>query len=186
MRKILLNRVRKTYPNYKKHYALVDDGDFNKVNKHNWTVTKGKNTLYASTSINRVFTYMHTFVKGFKGIDHINGNGLNNQKKNLRKASHWQNNANTKSHCGNSKYKGVYYDKGRNKFEAYITFNRERIHLGRFDKEDDAGRAYNKMAKKLFGKYARPNIIARTRAHAFSELKVCQQQEKLLSEENRI
>lgn len=58
-----------------------------------------------------------------------------------------------------SKYVGVIWDKSRNKWQARITVDKKMFHLERFDKEDDAARAYNEGALKYFGSNAKLNII---------------------------
>lgn len=60
---------------------------------------------------------------------------------------------------GNSLYKGVWYNSDRNKYESYIGYKNSKIHLGRFDEEVDAAKAYNDKAKELFGEFAVLNII---------------------------
>lgn len=92
-------------------------------------------------------------------IDHIDGNGLNNQKANLRECSRSQNNMNQHKTSGTSKYKGVYYHKLRKKWSAFITLNRKAMYLGLFSSEIEAAEAYNTKAKELFGAFAYLNEI---------------------------
>ena len=87
-------------------------------------------------------------------IDHINRNRLDNQKSvNLRFASDSFNARNTSKKEGcSSKYVGVYWRKDKNKWEAYITINCRRKHLGYFDVEEDARDAYLEAYKELESK----------------------------------
>lgn len=95
-------------------------------------------------------------------IDHINGDPFDNRFCNLRQATQSQNNMNRRSETGaNSKYKGVCWDKSRNKFVAYITINRKRKHIGRFDSELDAARAHDEAAQDLHGVFCRLNFNPR-------------------------
>jgi len=84
-------------------------------------------------------------------IDHVNGDKSDNRIENLREASRSQNMANRGPRKGR-KYKGV--SKKRNRFQAYITKGGERKHLGWFDCEHEAAKAYNIAAKILHGDYA--------------------------------
>jgi hypothetical protein len=90
-------------------------------------------------------------------IDHINGDKLDNRIENLREATKAQNNRNVGSKGGSSKYCGVAWCKSKNKWEAYITFNRKKKHLGRYSEEIDAAMAYNKAAIEMFGEFAKLN-----------------------------
>lgn len=92
-------------------------------------------------------------------VDHINGNGLDNRKSNLRFCSRQQNTHNQKHQKGRaSKYKGV--NKRKNKWQARIQLpNKKRICLGAFYDEADAAKAYNEAALKYFGEFSRLNII---------------------------
>jgi hypothetical protein len=91
-------------------------------------------------------------------VDHINGNGLDNRRVNLRFVTRAQNNMNkAKYKHSKSPYKGV--TKYGEAWKAAIYFEKKRIHLGVFDNAEDAGKAYNAKAKELFGEHARLNII---------------------------
>jgi hypothetical protein len=92
--------------------------------------------------------------------DHINGNALDNRKANLRSATAFQNCWNARKHSKScsSKYKGVWFHKGIRKWTAMITVRRKRIHLGVFEDETEAAKAYDKAAKKHFGKFAKLNF----------------------------
>ena len=89
---------------------------------------------------------------------------IDNRKCNLREASTSENNMNSNKRKTYSKkscssiYKGVYYWKKRNKFQAYVDKDHKRTSLGLFTNEIDAAKAYNKKAKELFGEYAKLNI----------------------------
>ena len=95
----------KQIPLTKNKFTLVDDEDYELVNKYNWYFGAG----YAR-SMEKIL--MHRLImKAKKGqmIDHIDGNGLNNQRSNLRFCTHSQNMANKKGFKNtSSKYKGVY------------------------------------------------------------------------------
>lgn len=91
--------------------------------------------------------------------DHIDRDGLNNQRNNLRIATKSQNNANRRSHKNStSKYIGV-HKTAKNKWIASITKMRTHLYLGIFIKEEDAAKCYNKFADKLHGQFANLNIV---------------------------
>ena len=148
-------------------HALVDDEDFDLLNKFNWCATKITNTYYANRAIvvngEQYQLRMHRVILGFKKgdgkqSDHINGNGLDNRRSNLRECTSQQNNFNRSANVNaKSKYKGVKQKKNK-KWEANIQFNKKKIYIGSFDNEDDAGRAYDKKATELFGDFARLNF----------------------------
>ena len=96
-----------------------------------------------------------------KGIDHRDMNGLNNQRSNLRFCTLSQNAMNRRKRENTSSiYKGVYFNNQRGKkWKAQIRINGKQIHLGLFDFEVDAARAYNMKAIELFCEFANLNII---------------------------
>ena len=96
---------------------------------------------------------------GFE-TDHIDGNGLNNQKDNLRISTRSQNAANSKIRVGgSSEFKGVAWNKRCRKWRATIGVERQVKHLGLFKIEEKAALAYNTAALKYFGEFARLNIV---------------------------
>ena len=92
-------------------------------------------------------------------VDHKDRNSLNNHISNLRWCNQRENNQN-RSKCQNtsSVYKGVYFEKTNNKWRAYIKQNGQRIHLGYFNDESEAGRAYDRKASELFREFAHLNF----------------------------
>lgn len=141
----------------------VDDGDFDYLNQLVWHACKHRNTWYALHSTSQKATIrMHRMImnapKGVQ-VDHKNGNGLDNRKKNLRFATHAGNMQNSRKPKNNtSGFKGVYYNKSRKVFQAYIMVNRKHIYLGAFSIPEEAARAYDKAAKKHHGLFARLNF----------------------------
>lgn len=145
-------------------YALVDDADFEELDKLNWYASEKCRNIYAARREKegaRKTIYMHRQILNAKNgwfVDHINGNALDNRRENLRICTHAQNLMNQKPQTGkSSRYKGVSWNKKRNKWEAYLMSNDKKINLGRFDIESDAARAYDKEASVVFGEFANTN-----------------------------
>lgn len=140
--------------------AIVDDEDYEYLSQWKWYC---ENSGYARRTFNSVSVLMHVLLMNYpeKGqIDHINGNKLDNRRSNLRICSHQENNRNkSKAKGKTSKYKGVWFDKSRNRWQAYIDHEYKRYHLGRFKTEIEAAKAYNKKAKELFGQFAKLNKV---------------------------
>lgn len=145
--------------------CVIDDSDYAKISQHKWRSikTSPRTPEYAATKIKGELVYMHRFLLGDGDYiaDHINGNGLDNRKSNLRKATSHQNSWNSKKKsCGvTSRYKGVGWVKKDKAFQARIRTPEGRISLGYFDNELDAAMAYNKKAYELHGDYAKLNDV---------------------------
>lgn len=145
--------------------ALFDDEDFELVSKYVWypnTNPKG-HTSYAQANYvtddgKRHSARMHVLIMGRPFIDHINGNGLDNRRQNLRLATAAQNQMNKRSTTGNSQFKGVCFDITHGRWKAYITANGKSIGLGMYHDEEDAARAYDAAAIIHHGEFARPNF----------------------------
>jgi hypothetical protein len=89
-------------------------------------------------------------------VDHINHNGLDNRKANLRFATRAENNRNVRCLKKNksSRYRGVYHDKKYKKWRAHISVNNKKRHLGYFKDEKEAARAYDNAARKYYKEFA--------------------------------
>lgn len=151
--------------------TVIDDSDYNLIKMHKWCAWMSKcGVWYAVTNDkfnNRKQIKMHRLLLGLTDsnilADHIDGDGLNNQRYNLRIATRHQNNLNKKSQCNStSKYLGVYVTKrksdGVNRYLSQIKINGKSTHLGTFDTEFQAALEYDKMAKIHFGEFARLNF----------------------------
>ena len=145
--------------------AIVDAEDYDRVSMYNWCAVHDSRCWYAHT-FKRDGTplAMHRLILNApKGlfIDHIDHNGLNNRKSNLRLCTNRQNQQNRRpTRNGSSRYKGVHWCNTHKKFRARITHNSKRIHLGYFEDEIAAAKAYDKKAKELFGEFAYLNFPA--------------------------
>lgn len=151
-------------------FAIVDGDDFEYLNQWKWYCSA---TGYAIRkewlgNINGKRTSkvirMHRFVslpQDGLSADHINGNKLDNRRGNLRNCTHKNNMRNIhKLKPHSSKYKGVSWDRFREKWKANITVDAQSIYLGRFTSEEDAATAYNFAAIKQYGEYAKLNGVA--------------------------
>jgi hypothetical protein len=149
--------------------AIVDDADFERVNAITWHAQPGNKTFYARTGKTKSHPAfaMHQFILGefVVQIDHKNGNGLDNRRGNLRRCTHSQNLGNTTSHADSlSRFKGVGWSKVSRKWRAYIQCDRRPRHLGVFNTEIEAARAYDAAALELFGEFARFNFPGEVKA----------------------
>jgi len=144
--------------------AFVDDDDFERLNSFKWFAHKSGNAYYAETIISVGYKKqdvlkMHRLVMNLGRcemvVDHKDMNGLNNTKENLRVCTRSQNAMNKKSQTGSfSKYKGVSYHKRNKKFQAEITINSKKKHIGYYHKDVDAAIAYDNKAIEFFGEFA--------------------------------
>ncbi len=149
-------------PKYGDYTVLVDDEDYNNVSKHKWCLQKAKYGFYAARYDKMVYLFMHRVIlNALNGeiCDHVDGNGLNNQKDNLRKCTVSENNRNSKIRKHNSaNYKGIELQKS-GKYHVRITLNKNRISVGTFDTELQAAAAYNRAAIQLHGEFANLNKL---------------------------
>lgn len=149
--------------------AIVDDIDYDILTTHKWHVGKHKsNKIYAmrnawdSESKKHFPERMHrAILKTMPGteVDHVNGNGLDNRRCNLRECTHAQNMQNRIKTVGSSKYKGVTWNKQSSLWASSIRHCYKAIFIGYFKNEEDAARAYNVKALELFGEFANINIV---------------------------
>lgn len=139
--------------------ALIDDEDYELISSFKWHAFKDSNTFYAATKIkkpdgNYTTLRMHKLLTNFNKTDHINHNGLDNRRSNLRDGSVF-NNRNKLPQLGySSKFKGVLWKKDSSKYRSVIRVNNKQIHLGLFDCEVAAARAYDRAAIEHFGEFA--------------------------------
>lgn len=122
--------------------------------------TAGYKVLYIWGRSYKVHRLIWLYVKGNfpdRNIDHINGIKDDNTWGNLREATTSQNGMNTVKLCTNtSGYKGVYLDRG--KYRAKIGFNNKLLHIGTYSTAEEAARAYDIRAKKLYKEFAKLNF----------------------------
>jgi hypothetical protein len=161
--------MRKIYLTQNK-FALVDDIDYEKVVCHSWVAEKCGKGKYRSTANfgtsngKPKLVRMHRFIMGvqdIKGIevDHINGDGLDNRRSNLRTCTHRQNLCNVKKYPNKSSiYKGVSWHNRANKWRATIVSYDKQFYLGIFHDEVEAAKAYDNKAKELHGEFATLNF----------------------------
>ena len=148
-------------------YALVDDDVFDRLKRYKWSIDKAGYAIRQWGTHFRVRRIL--MAREILGIlekkdlftDHINGDRLDNRCENLRIATRLENNRNqTILRKNNSTgFKGVYLDKRRKKFEAYVTINKKHKCLGYFKTPKEAANVYNKAAERFYGNFACLNKI---------------------------
>lgn len=151
-------------------YAIVDDEDYEMIMSLSpWYVlkkTKKSKTNYAVRNTfseekygKRQSIRMHRLIMKCppdKTVDHINGNGLDNRKENLRICNSEENLCNRKKQSGNytSKYKGVFYQKSNNRWISKCS----KTYIGCFKTEYEAAKAYDEKAKEIHREFALLNF----------------------------
>lgn len=151
-------------------YALVDDSDYNYLTKYKWCVilhSSGRNYAVRWTREgrkDRKMVYMHRGLcpgmesDSWDGMDtdHRDGDGLNNQRFNLRKCTRSQNLYNREAPKNNtSGTKGISWCKMTRKWRAYISFEGKYTSLGYFENLDEAIKVRHKSEQKLHGEFSR-------------------------------
>jgi hypothetical protein len=154
-------------------WATVDDEDYDLVRGRTWFVQTAKMTwyscMYATTSAVRdgreTTVSMHRLIMNPPPgtvVDHIDHNGLNNRRSNLRLATHAENTHWKRGRGGTaSRFKGLYRSQS-GKWCALIECNGIREHLGSYDTEEQAARVYDFRARQLFGEFAYLNFPGET------------------------
>jgi hypothetical protein len=146
-----------------KMFALVDDEDYEFLNKFDWYYRVGNKTFYARTYIKGKTVEMHMLLCPTVypiQVDHKNGNGIDNQKQNLRPATYSQQQANNVSRRkGSSQYRGVCWNTKEQKWVAQLILNGVKQFLGYYTSEKEAALVYNNAAIKHFGEFAKLNGV---------------------------
>jgi len=150
-------------------FAKIDPEDYIWLVQFKWYCQKNSRNCYAARSIRsvkrknkRTMIFMHRLIMNTpknRFCDHINHNGLDNRRANLRNCTHKQNCANSRPHLDSiSKYKGVSWSRQLKKWSAYIKINDKSRNLGYFESEVEAARAYDRAAKEFHGRFANLNF----------------------------
>lgn len=144
--------------------AIIDAEDAKRVNQHKWcaTVTK-RGRWYAKRKVVRdgkaTSEMLHRFImncpKGFE-VDHINNDGLDNRRENLRLCTRSQNNGNRR--LTTIKFKGVSWERKSKSWRASIGKDYVNYELGRYKTAEEAAEAYDRAARRLYGQFARVNF----------------------------
>lgn len=152
--------------------ALVDDDMYEILSKYKWHLNHNgyvrcnDNMMSRKMKTRRLHRIIHILKNSLNTlsqsieIDHIDNNPLNNLTSNLRVSSRVDNSRNRRNNVGSLvEYKGVTYDKYRNKYLANITIDSKKIYIGSFDCKKEAAMEYNKMALLHFGQFAYLNEV---------------------------
>lgn len=153
----------------------VDDADYDLLIQHPWHVGetlraphKRLDGPYAKTCVvtpgaerPKETIMMHQMILGVKGVDHIDHDGLNNQRYNLRPANTAENSYNQRPQLGSSsRFKGVTWHKKCRKWQAVIKVSGRHVYLGLFESEEEAAAAYDIAAYDAYGDRAYLNGVA--------------------------
>ncbi len=146
--------------------AIVDDDQYEALSRHKWCVHNWDGYWYAERGAQRdgrwMTEKMHRVIMNAPNgieVDHINGDGLDNCRANLRLATHAENMYNQRPRRdGTSQYKGIYWDKQHRAWRAQIMVDGHNIYLGDFNDEKDAAHTYDAAARRYFGEFAKTNF----------------------------
>jgi hypothetical protein len=140
----------------------VDKQDYEKIKEYTWHTHEGnyiRTCLYSKMRKN-TYSFLHNFIlgeipSGFV-VDHIDGDPTKNKRENLRVVEQINNMKNLKKYSNNtSGTKGVCYLKNEGKWHAYITYDKNRINLGKYVSKEDAIKVRKEAELKYFGEFNR-------------------------------
>lgn len=143
-----------------KQFAIVDDEDEGLVEGLRWSSRRASSLrenyyVYASEAGRTI--YMHRVILAPPTnveVDHINGDGLDNRRQNLRFATRIQNCANISSALNKHGFRGIYFIKDEGKFVGVVRSRKINHHTGRFPTAEGAARARDEIALRLYGEFA--------------------------------
>jgi len=147
--------------------TLVSDEDLDRLSRYKWHlahgyVVRGVRIAGKGTRSRAMHHEVLPQKPGFV-TDHIDRDTLNNQRENLRYATHCQNSRNAfKSKSNTSGYKGVSWLDRDKRWTVWIHIDGQNRYLGSFQDKHEAAYAYNKRAKEAFGEFAWLNPIPHT------------------------
>ena len=148
--------------------TLVDDSDYEELNQYKWFAHKERDTAYVLRYQYNGFrqygrVLMHRQIlnpEKSDDVDHVNGDGLDNQRSNIRVCSRQQNLENQRLRSDNtSGFKGVSLCNKNRAWRATVNLNGKQVHVGCYPTKEAAAQAYNHKAIELFGQFARSNAI---------------------------
>lgn len=147
------------------HVAVVDDVDCEMLSRLTWSADADGRTAYAvrARTCRRGGgnVFMHRMIMlpdPDQDVHHINGDGLDNRRCNLRVCSHAENRRHNRRYANStSGFKGVSWNKKSGRFEAYIAEGGVQHHFGHFSTPEEAAAAYDAAAHDLHGEFAHPN-----------------------------
>jgi len=140
-------------------FAIVDAEDYEWLSKYKWHAKRQGRKVYAISAKKGLVVYMHRLIMRPRTgcvVDHIDGNGLNNRRCNLRICTRRQNIANMGPRGGASEFVGVY--RQRDKWGAQIVWRGKKYTLGTYDTEVEAAKARDRKAFELHGEFAYLNF----------------------------
>jgi hypothetical protein len=144
---------------YINRFVAIDHADLPLVAQYSWHINQKPTNTYAERSVGESTQTLHAFLTGNPETDHINRNGLDNRRINLRTATRGQNMHNRRIPKNNtSGYTGVSWHPYSQKWAAGLQYDGKRVHCGYFTSKVDAARAYDQAAIKYFGEFAHLNF----------------------------
>lgn len=141
--------------------AVIDIGDLPLVEGMGWCPIRGRSKWYAKHGKSPLILMHRHIMQAKPGelIGHIDRDGLNNRRSNLRVATHSQNCRNKQSDVGVSGLRGVHWHGDKGKWAAVTTVHGKRIYGGYFNNPVDAARAYNRLVSAIDGEFAVLNEV---------------------------
>lgn len=151
------------------YVAMVDAADIGHLDRK-WQANPQNRTVYAKRGGRKGTVYLHRLILHVQPgmeIDHVDGNGLNNSRSNLRACSHGENNAHRRKPrraLSSSRFLGVSWRRIEKKWCARLSTKVSSQHIGYFDSEHEAALAYDAAAARRFGRFAKLNFPTLNRA----------------------
>ena len=138
--------------------ALVSEEDHVLVSKYKWHARYGRNTMYVQGNVDGKIIRLHRFLMGTKSnfvIDHLDRDGLNNTRENLRFVTLGQNSQNSQNRAGTSEFRGVSWSTQVKKWHVKCGGD----HIAYFRDEDEAARSYDEAVLRKYGRNAVTNFF---------------------------